>query len=381
MIPFNVPPLLGTEIDYVRKAIETNKKLSGDGVFSHECQTWLEKNLCVYKALLTPSCTSALEMAALLINIEPEDEVIMPSYTFVSTANAFVLRGAKIVFVDITPETMNIDADCIENAITEKTKAIVAVHYAGVSCDMTRIMDIASRYNLYVIEDAAQALMGFYQNRPLGSIGHLACLSFHDTKNYTAGGEGGALLINDERFIERAEIIREKGTNRSQFIRGQIDKYTWRDIGSSYLPSELQAAYLLAQLDAAEEINNKRCSIWNEYHQAFAFLAQEEIIEQSVIPAECQHNAHMYYLKLSSHMARDVFINQMDSVGIKTAFHYIPLHSSPAGLKYGRFHGNDQFTTAESNRLVRLPLWFNMTADEVRFVMEQTIVHLKKNNI
>lgn len=377
MIAFNVPPVLGTEMNYVREAIEVNKKLSGDGPFSRKCQNWLEYNLAVRKALLTPSCTAALEMAALLIDITPGDEVIMPSYTFVSTANAFVLRGAKIVFVDICPDTMNIDEQLIEAAITPKTKAIVVVHYAGVACAMDKIMKLANRHSLFVIEDAAQALMGFYKNRPLGSIGHLGCLSFHETKNYTAGGEGGALLINDERFIERAEIIREKGTNRSQFIRGQIDKYTWRDIGSSYLPSELQAAYLSAQLEAAHEINNKRCAIWQEYHNALASLAADGLIRQAVIPTDCSHNAHMYYFKLKSIAERSRFIEGMKRAGIQTVFHYIPLHSSPAGLSYGRFHGEDRFTTCESEQLVRIPLWYNMSTFDVQSTIEHTMITLQ----
>ena len=378
MIPFNRPPVIGTELEYIKQAISAQNKLSGDGVFTKKCQHWLEENLQVQKALLTPSCTAALEMSALLIDIQSGDEVIMPSYTFVSTANAFALRGAKIVFVDISPETMNIDAECIEAAITKRTKAIVVVHYAGICCAMDDVMAIATQYGLWVIEDAAQALMSFYQNRPLGSVGHLGCLSFHDTKNYTAGGEGGALLINDERFIERAEIIREKGTNRSQFIRKQIDKYTWRDLGSSYLPSELQAAYLLAQLEAAQQINNKRRRIWNEYHQAFSVLDKQKIINRPLVPIECNHNAHMYYLKLSSLAVRNLFIEKMDSLGVQTVFHYIPLHSSPAGLKYGVFFGEDRFTTLESNRLVRLPLWFNMASEEINFVIKQSIFCLQE---
>jgi dTDP-4-amino-4,6-dideoxygalactose transaminase len=372
MIPFNVPPVLGTEMLYIREAIEVQKKLSGDGYFSKKCQRWLETSFNIPKALLTPSCTAALEMAALLIDIQPGDEVIMPSYTFVSTANAFVLRGARIIFVDICPENMNIDPAKIEAAITNKTKAIVVVHYAGVGCAMDPIMDIASRYSLYVIEDAAQALMGFYRQRQLGSIGHLGCFSFHETKNYTSGGEGGALLINDERFIERAEILREKGTNRSQFLRGQVDKYTWRDLGSSYLASELQTAYLLTQLEAAEEINNQRLSIWNEYHNAFQPLEEQGLIKRPNPSEECIHNAHMYYFKFASLDLRTEFISKMREAGVQTAFHYIPLHTSPAGLKYGRFHGEDQFTTCESECLVRLPLWYNMTKNQTEQVIANT---------
>lgn len=372
MIPFNRPPLVGTELDYIQQVIFAQNKLSGDGPFSQKCQHWLENNLQVKKALLTPSCTAALEMSALLIDIQPGDEVIMPSYTFVSTANAFVLRGATIVFVDICPKTMNINAELIEGAITAKTKAIVVVHYAGVACDMNLVMSVAKRHNLYVIEDAAQALMSTYEGRPLGSIGHMGCLSFHETKNYTSGGEGGALLINDEFFIERAEILREKGTNRSQFLRGQIDKYTWYDLGSSYLPSELQAAYLLAQLEAAHQINNRRLAIWNFYHQAFEALEFDKLVERPLVPTVCQHNAHLYFLKMNSLADRDYFISTMKELGIMTVFHYVPLHSSPAGKKYSRFHGNDLYTTTASERLVRLPLWFNITEQEIATVIEAT---------
>ncbi|WED41881.1 dTDP-4-amino-4,6-dideoxygalactose transaminase [Legionella cardiaca] len=376
MINFNNPPVLGSEIAYISDAINFNKKLCGDGIFTKQCQNWLEKPESVQKALLTPSCTAALEMAALLIDIKPGDEVIMPSYTFVSTANAFVLRGAKIVFVDIRPDTMNIDEQKIEAAITVKTKAIVPVHYAGVACEMDTIMDLAAHYNLYVIEDAAQGVMATYKGRPLGSIGHLGCYSFHETKNYTSGGEGGALLVNDKCFVERAEVLREKGTNRSQFLKGQIDKYTWRDIGSSFLPSELQAAYLFAQLEAAEIINEKRLALWRQYHEAFVSL--DETIERPHIPSACQHNAHMYYLKLETSVKRELFIAKMKSKGIQTAFHYIPLHSSPAGLKYGRFSGEDIFTTSESEKLVRLPLWFNLSQSDAELVINGTIASLKE---
>lgn len=373
MIPFNIPPVVGTEMTYLREAIDVHKKLCGDGVFSKKCQNWLEQNINTSKALLTPSCTAALEMAALLIDIQPGDEVIMPSYTFVSTANAFTLRGARIVFVDICPEDMNIDPKKIEVAITPKTKAIVVVHYAGVGCAMEHIMAIAAQYSLYVIEDAAQAVKGFYRGQPLGSIGHLGCVSFHETKNYTAGGEGGALLINDERFIERAEVIREKGTNRSQFVRGQVDKYTWRDIGSSYLPSELQAAYLLAQLEAAEEINKWRCSIWSQYHEALKELEEQYLIRRPHVPEGCTHNAHMYYLKFPSMEQRTNFIKNMQLSEVQTSFHYIPLHSSPAGLRYSRFHGKDEFTTIESSSLVRLPLWYNMAQTQIEQVITHTL--------
>ncbi len=373
MIPFNRPPLVGTELDYIQQLLITQNKLSGDGFFSRKCQHWLEENLQVKKTLLTPSCTAALEMSALLIDIQPGDEVIMPSFTFVSTANAFVLRGAKIVFVDICPKTMNIDSGLIEDAINSKTKAIVVVHYAGVACDMSTIMTIADRYNLYVIEDAAQGIMSSYKDRPLGSIGHLGCLSFHDTKNCTAGGEGGALLINDEFFIERAEILREKGTNRSQFLRGQVDKYTWHDIGSSYLPSELQAAYLFAQLEASHLINDKRLKVWNSYHNAFAALESNLLVERPYIPEACTHNAHLYFLKMNSLEGRDLFISQMKELGVQTVFHYVPLHSSPAGKKYGIFRGKDLYTTKESERLVRLPLWFNINDVDIASVIENTM--------
>ncbi|ASQ46454.1 dTDP-4-amino-4,6-dideoxygalactose transaminase [Legionella clemsonensis] len=378
MICFNKPPLLGTELTYISEIINANAKLCGGGSYSKRCEAWLEQPATVRKVLLTPSCTAALEMAALLINIQPGDEVIMPSYTFVSTANAFVLRGAKIVFVDIRPDTMNIDEQKIEAAITEKTRAIVPVHYAGIACEMDSIMALAHRYNLYVIEDAAQGVMATYNEKPLGSIGHLGCYSFHETKNYTSGGEGGALLINDERFVERAEVIREKGTNRSQFLKGQIDKYTWRDIGSSFLPSELQAAYLLAQLEAAEQINEKRLALWHQYHEAFASIKEEELIGRPHAPSACKHNAHMYYLKLNTLAKRDAFINKMQAYNIQTPFHYVPLHSSPAGLKYGRFSGKDEYTTVESEKLVRLPLWYNLSHTDAEVVIYRAITCLKE---
>ncbi|KTC81412.1 dTDP-4-amino-4,6-dideoxygalactose transaminase [Legionella brunensis] len=376
MISFNKPPLLGTELRYISEIISSNAKLCGDGSYSRQCEEWLAKPESVNTALLTPSCTAALEMAALLIDIQPGDEVIMPSYTFVSTANAFVLRGAQIVFVDIRPDTMNIDEKKIEAAITNRTKAIVPVHYAGVACEMDTIMDLAARYNLYVIEDAAQGVMATYKERPLGTIGHLGCYSFHETKNYTSGGEGGALLINDSRFVSRAEVIREKGTNRSQFLRGQVDKYTWRDIGSSFLPSELQAAYLLAQLESAELINEKRLSLWHQYHEAFKVVA--EIITRPTIPPGCTHNAHMYYIKLDSNVKREAFIAKMKAHDIQAPFHYIPLHSSPAGLKYGKFSGNDEFTTSESEKLVRLPLWFNLSQSDAELVIDRAVASLRE---
>ena len=380
MIHFNKPAFTGHEEQHVLAAIRGNK-LSGDGKYTKLCQNWFEEKFQCKKALLTPSCTAALELAALLIDIQLGDEIIMPSYTFVSTANAFVLRGAKIVFVDIRPDTMNIDETLIEAAITAKTKAIVPVHYAGVACEMNTIMALADKYQLFVIEDAAQGVMAFYEGRPLGSIGHLGCYSFHETKNYTSGGEGGALLINDEQFVERAEVIREKGTNRSQFLRGQVDKYTWRDVGSSFLPSEIQAAYLYSQLMDAEIINEQRLVIWNDYHHGLAALELNQKLIRPYIPENCQHNAHMYYLKLLSLEARNHFIESMRAYAIQTNFHYVPLHSSPAGLKFSRFAGEDKFTSYESEKLVRLPLWFNLTPAAVSKVIERINHYFSKEKI
>lgn len=360
MIPFNAPPVVGTEIEYMQEAMASGK-LCGDGGFTRRCQQWMEQHFGSAKVLLTPSCTASLEMAAILLDIQPGDEVIMPSFTFVSTANAFVLRGAKVIFVDIRPDTMNIDETKIEAAITDKTRAIVPVHYAGVACEMDTIMALAKKYNLFVVEDAAQGVMSTYKGRALGSIGHIGCYSFHETKNYTAGGEGGATLVNDPSLIERAEIIREKGTDRSQFFRGLVDKYTWRDIGSSYLMSDLQAAYLWGQLEAAELINQRRLMFWNNYHQALLPLAKAGRIDLPTIPANCQHNAHMFYIKLRDIADRDAFIAYLKEAEILSVFHYIPLHSCPAGEKFGEFHGQDQFTTQESERLVRLPLFYNMS--------------------
>ncbi len=359
MIEFNRPPFLGTELVFVEEAIK-NGKLSGDGPFGKKCQNWFEANLPAKKTLLTPSCTAALELAAVLIDIQPGDEVIMPSYTFVSTANAFVLRGAKIVFVDIRPATMNIDENLIEAAITRNTKAIVPVHYAGVACEMDTIMDIAERHELYVIEDAAQGMMSSYKGRALGTIGHLGAFSFHETKNYTSGGEGGLLIINDERFAERAEIIREKGTNRSQFFRGMVDKYQWVDIGSSYLPGELQAAYLCAQLEHVSEINEARLNAWQYYWQQLQSLAEDGCIELATVPEGSTHNAHMFYLKTSELKERTALLEHLKSRDIFAVFHYVPLHSAQAGAAFGRFYGEDLFTTRESERLVRLPIWFGI---------------------
>ncbi|WP_413729281.1 dTDP-4-amino-4,6-dideoxygalactose transaminase [Sodalis sp. RH22] len=360
MIPFNSPPVVGTEIDFIRTAMGSGK-LCGDGDFTKRCQRWLEQRFGSPKALLTPSCTASLEMAAILLNIRPGDEVIMPSYTFVSTANAFVLRGATIVFVDIRPDTMNIDETLIEAAITAKTRAIVPVHYAGIACEMDAIMALAAKYRLAVIEDAAQGVMSAYRGKPLGTLGHIGCFSFHETKNYTAGGEGGATLINDATLVDRAEIVREKGTNRSQFFRGQADKYTWRDIGSSYLMADLQAAYLWGQLDAADIINRRRLELWNRYRDALLPLAERGRIELPTVPEGCRQNAHMFYIKLRDIADRSAFIAHMKTADILTVFHYIPLHDSPAGLRFGRFSGEDRYTTLESQRLVRLPLFYNLT--------------------
>lgn len=369
MIPFNQPAVTGIEEAYIHEAIE-KRKLSGDGDFTKACHRWLEENTHCQKACLTTSCTSALEASALLAEIEPGDEVIMPSYTFVSTANAFVLRGARIVFVDIRPDTMNIDETRIEPAITDKTKAIVAVHYAGVSCDMKTINRIAGKHHLLVVEDAAQGVLSTYQGQPLGSIGDIGCYSFHETKNYTSG-EGGALLVNDARFAQRAEIIREKGTNRSQFFRGQVDKYTWVDIGSSYLPSELNAAFLYAQLQHAEEINQRRLKIWHQYYETLHPLVQSGHIELPFIPEDCQHNAHMFYIKTENLQERTALIEFLKERGVAAVFHYVPLHLSPAGKRYGRFDGEDRYTTTESERLLRLPLYDSLQSIDVSYIAEQ----------
>lgn len=357
-VPFNKPYMTGKELWYISQA-HHNCQLSGDGPFTKKCHEWLEQQTGCRKALLTHSCTAALEMSAILADIKPGDEVIMPSYTFVTTANAFVLRGAVPVFVDIREDTLNIDETLIESAITDKTVAIVAVHYAGVGCEMDVIMEIANRHNILVIEDAAQGLMASYKGKALGTIGHLGTFSFHETKNITSG-EGGALLINDERFVERAEIIREKGTNRSKFFRGQVDKYTWVDIGSSYLPGELIAAFLLAQMEEAEEITRRRLDIWKQYHEAFAEFEEKGLLRRPFSPTEGQHNAHMYYLLLESLAQRTRFMNELKKHGIHSVFHYIPLHSSPAGRLYCRTHGDMTVTDCTSERLVRLPLWVGL---------------------
>lgn len=362
-IKFNKPCIVGNELKYITQAIES-EDLAGDGHFSKACQSWFNNYIPNSRCLLTPSCTHALEMAAILLDIKPGDEVIMPSYTFVSTANAFVLRGAKIVFVDIRPDTMNIDEGLIEASITDKTKAIVVVHYAGVSCEMERIVNIASEYGIFIVEDAAQGFMASYQDQPLGSIGDIGVFSFHATKNYTSGGEGGLLIVNNSELAERAEIIREKGTNRSQFFRGSVDKYTWIDIGSSYLPSELQAAYLWGQIEMADHINKNRLETWNKYFLAFQVLENEGKLELANIPRNVEHNAHMFYIKLKDLDARTKFIDYLSSSGVASAFHYIPLHSSPAGELYGELRGKDVFTTRESERLVRLPMYYGMSIDE-----------------
>jgi dTDP-4-amino-4,6-dideoxygalactose transaminase len=359
MIPFNVPARTGLEESYISDVLGRNK-LCGDGYFGKKCENWFETHLDIQKSLFTPSCTAALELAAILINIKPGDEVIMPSYTFVSTANAFVLRGAKIVFVDIRPDTMNIDERLIEGAVTSKTRAIVPVHYAGVGCEMDVIMDIANRHELYVIEDAAQGMMSSYKGRALGTIGHLGAFSFHETKNYTSGGEGGLLIINDKQFVSRAEVIREKGTNRSQFFRGMVDKYQWVDVGSSYLPSELQSAYLWGQLESAEKINDARLSQWNYYYKNLKMLEGSGRIELPSIPESCIHNAHMFYIKTSGLDERTDLLEHLKNEDILGAFHYVPLHTAKAGLQFGKFHGGDNFTTRESEKLVRLPLWYGL---------------------
>lgn len=357
-IPFNKPYMTGKELWYISQA-HASGHLAGDGQFTKKCNAWLEQRTGSQKALLTHSCTAALEMIAILADIRPGDEVIMPSYTFVSTANAFVLRGAVPMFVDIRPDTLNIDETKIEAAITPRTKAIVPVHYAGVGCEMDTIMDIARRHNLLVIEDAAQGIMSTYKGRPLGSIGHMAALSFHETKNIISG-EGGALLINDPRFVERAEIIREKGTNRSQFFRGQVDKYTWVDIGSSYLPGEILAAFLWAQMEEADSITKRRLDIWSNYHQWFASLEKAENIRRPIVPRECTHNAHMYYLLLPDLVKRTAFIDKLKVKGIHSVFHYIPLHSAPCGQTMGRAGGDMANTNRISDCLVRLPLWLGL---------------------
>lgn len=369
MIPFNRPPYTGNEERYVLDSMKSDK-ISGDGQYTNRCHKWFESKLNCFKALLTPNCTQALEMAAILLDIKSGDEVIMPSYTFVSTANAFALRGAKIVFVDIRKDTMNIDESLIEAAITERTKAIVPVHYAGVACEMDTIMSIAERHNIAVVEDAAQGMMSSYRGKPLGTIGHIGAYSFHETKNYTSGGEGGLLIINDKKYSERAEIIREKGTNRSQFFRGMVDKYSWVDLGSSYLPSDLQAAYLWGQLEKAEEINTCRRSSWTYYQEALSSLNEKGKLDLPEVPNECIHNGHMFYIKVKNLNERTKLIEHFKSKGILAVFHYIPLHSTRIGEELGRFNGNDKFTTTESERLIRLPIWYGIDIEIRRKVVE-----------
>ena len=368
MIDFNVAPFTGKETEYMQQAI-ANGKLCGDGPFTKKCSAWMKEHFQANHCLLTTSCTHALEMAAYLCDIQPGDEVIRPAYTFVSTADAFVLRGAKIVFVDINPKTMNIDETLIEDAITDRTKAIVPVHYAGVSCAMDEILEIARKHNLLVVEDAAQGVNAWYKGKALGTIGDFGCNSFHETKNYTKG-EGCAILFQEGIYQEKAEILREKGTDRSKFFRGQVDKYTWVDFGSSYLPSDLNAAYLYAQLEMAKEINDKRMSIWNLYNEAFAELEEKHVVERPFVPDYAVHNAHMYYLKLKDLETRTAFIRYMKENGVQCVFHYIPLHTATAGKKFGRFHGEDIYTTKESERLVRLPMYYNLDLSQAQQVAD-----------
>lgn len=375
MIHFNVPPFVGSEFDYMKEAV-ANNKICGDGPFTKKCNEWLEKKFNAKKVMLTTSGSSALDMAALLCDLKKGDEVILPSYTFSSTANSFVLAGAKLVFVDIRPDTMNIDETKIEAAITNRTRVICPVHYAGVACEMDTIMDIARRYNLKVVEDAAQGVMSTYKGKALGTIGDFGCYSFHETKNYSMG-EGGAIVINNEKYFEKAEILREKGTNRSQFFRGQVAKYNWVDFGDSYLQSDLNAAYLWAQLEKADEINNNRLETWNTYNKAFQILAERKIVELPVIPKNCIHNAHMYYLKCVDLETRQKFIKYMKDKDILCVFHYVPLHSAPAGLKFGRFAGDDKYTTMESDKLVRLPMYYNLNKSDLDKIIAAVLEFFK----
>lgn len=374
MIHFNVPPYVGTELQYMKEAVE-NHKICGDGPFTKKCNEWLEKRFGARKIMLTTSGSTALDMAAFLCDLKPGDEVILPSFTFSSTANSFVLAGATLVFVDIRPDTMNIDETKIEAAITERTKVIVPVHYAGVACEMDTIMDIARRHNLMVVEDAAQGVMSTYKGKALGTIGDFGCYSFHETKNYSMG-EGGAIIINNEKYIEKAEILREKGTNRSQFFRGQVAKYNWVDFGDSYLPSDLNAAYLWAQLQVADEINENRLTTWNAYWEALKPYQEKGIIALPSVPEGCVHNAHMFYIKFSDLETRQKYIAFMKENDIVCVFHYVPLHSAPAGKKFGRFHGDDVHTTSDSDRLVRLPMYYNISKDDIKEVIEKTCDYL-----
>ena len=371
MVNFNVPPCVGDELSCIAQALQ-NRKICGDGLFTKQCNAWLEERFHAQKVLLTTSGTTALDMAMLLCNLQPGDEVILPSYTFSSTATAAVLAGAKLVFVDIRPDTMNIDETKIEAAITSRTRVIIVMHYAGVACEMDTIMDIAHRHNLKVVEDAAQGVMSTYKGKALGTIGDFGCYSFHETKNYSMG-EGGALVIRDPKDNERAEILREKGTNRSKFFRGQVDKYTWVDFGDSYLPSELNAAHLWAQLQKADEINNDRLATWQYYWDAFQDLARKGKVQLPAIPEGCVHNAHMFYLKCRSLQERTALISFLKERGILAVFHYVPLHSAPAGLKFGRFHGEDVYTTSESDCLVRLPMYYGMDREDTQRVVDGVI--------
>lgn len=371
MIHFNIPPFTGKEIDYMKEAVK-NHKICGDGPFTKKCDKWMEDRFNAKKVLLTTSGSTALDMAALLCDLQPGDEVILPSFTFSSTANSFVLAGAKLVFVDIRPDTMNIDENKIEEAITDKTRVICPVHYAGVACEMDKIMEIAKKYNLMVVEDAAQGVMSTYKGRALGTIGDFGCYSFHETKNYSAG-EGGAILINNADYIEKAEILREKGTNRAQFFRGQVAKYNWVDFGDSYLQSDLNAAYLWAQLETADEINDNRLETWKTYYEAFKPLKDKGVIELPTIPKDCVHNAHMFYIKTKDLDTRQEYIKFMKENDILCVFHYVPLHSAPAGLKFGRFNGIDEHTTSDSDRLVRLPMYYNIAKEDLDKVIEKTI--------
>ena len=376
MINFNVPPFAGKEFDYMKVAVE-NKKICGDGAFTKKCDSWMEERFGAKKVLLTTSGSTALDMAALLCGLKPGDEVILPSFTFSSTANSFVLAGATLVFVDIRPDTMNIDETKIEAAITDKTRVICPVHYAGVACEMDTIMDIARKYNLLVVEDAAQGVMSTYKGKALGTIGDFGCYSFHETKNYSMG-EGGAILINNSDYIEKAEILREKGTNRSLFFRGQVDKYTWVDFGDSYLQSDLNAAYLWAQLEIADEINNNRLDTWNSYYKAFKPLEDKGLITLPTVPEGCVHNAHMFYIKCKDLNTRQAYVKYMKDNDIQCVFHYVPLHSAPAGLKFGRFVGEDEHTTPDSDRLVRLPMYYNIDKEDIKKVIDRTVDFFEK---
>lgn len=378
MISFNVPPYVGMEMQYIQQAVAA-QKICGDGQFTKKCNAWLEQRFAAQKVLLTTSGTTALDMAALLCDLKPGDEVILPSFTFSSTATAFVLAGATLVFVDVRPDTMNIDETKIEAAITERTRVIVPVHYAGVACEMDTIMAIARKYNLKVVEDAAQGVMSTYKGRALGTIGDFGCYSFHETKNYSMG-EGGALVINNPAYNERAEILREKGTNRSKFFRGQVDKYTWVDFGDSYLPSDMNAAYLWAQLEKADEINNDRLATWNAYYEAFKPLADAGKLELPTIPEDCVHNAHMFYIKCKDLEERTALISYLKENGVMAVFHYVPLHSAPAGQKFGRFHGEDVYTTTDSDRLLRLPMYYGIDRLAVEKVVKTLNAFFKKEN-